>query len=685
MRDLMTVQERVEALRREIEQHNYRYYVLDQPEVTDAEYDRLMQELRRLEADHPELQSPDSPTQRVGAGPLEAFGIVEHRLPLLSLANAFGPDELRAWHQRVVRLIGDRELCYVLEPKIDGLAISLTYEDGRLTVAATRGDGLRGENVTENVRTIRSVPLRLQGKVPRAVEVRGEVFLSRAAFEKINAARLAEGQPPFMNPRNCAAGSLRQLDPRITATRPLDMILYQVGYHEDGNLPRSHWALLALLREWGFKTNPYNQRLEGLEAVVTACAEWQERRESLAYDVDGVVVKIDDVDVQGELGAVGREPRWAIAYKFPPTQVTTKLLKIDINVGRTGSINPFAVLEPVQIGGVTVRLASLHNAEDIHRKDVREGDTVIVQRAGEVIPQLIGPVLSKRPPDAQPWQLPTHCPRCGAAVVKPDGEAMAYCTGGVECPAQLFEALKHFASRQAMEIDGLGEKLAVALMQSGLVKDVADVYYLTKEQLIGLERLADKSAENLLRSLEVSKTRSPARVLFALGIRHVGGQTAALLIHAFGSIDALAEAPEAEINAVEGVGPKIAASVRAWFDEPRNQAVLDKLRAAGLRFAEERAAGAEDLPLAGKAFVITGRLERWSRLTAEARIKELGGTVGDAVSKKTDYLVVGAEPGSKLAKAQKLGTTVLDEDGFDAVLAGEAPLTAADGDTTGTV
>jgi DNA ligase (NAD+) len=673
MQDLMTVRERVEELRRQIEQHNYRYYVLDQPEVSDAEYDTLMQELRRLEAEHPELQSPDSPTQRVGAGPLEAFGIVEHRLPLLSLANAFGEDELRAWHQRVVRLIGERALCYVLEPKIDGLAVSLFYEDGRLAVAATRGDGLRGENVTEQVRTIRSVPLRLQGKVPQSLEVRGEVFLSRAAFQRINEARLAEGQPAFMNPRNCAAGSLRQLDPRITASRPLDMILYQVGYHEDGNLPRSHWELLARLREWGFKTNPYNQRLEGLDAVIAACAGWEARRESLAYDVDGVVVKIDDLDLQAELGAVGREPRWAIAYKFPPTQVTTKLHKIDVNVGRTGSINPFAVLEPVQIGGVTVKLASLHNAEDIHRKDVREGDTVVVQRAGEVIPQIIGPVLSKRPPDAKPWELPTHCPRCGAAVIKPEGEAMAYCTGGVECPAQLFEALKHFASRAAMEIDGLGEKLAVVLIQAGLVKDVADVYSLTKEQLVELDRLADKSAENLLRSLEVSKSRPPARVLFALGIRHVGSQIAALLINAFGSIDALAAAPEAEINTVEGVGPKIAASVRAWFDEPRNQAVLDKLGAAGLRFADDRPANTDDLPFAGKTFVITGRLERWTRLAAEARIKELGGSVGDAVSRKTDYLVVGADPGSKLAKAQKLGTSVLDEARFEALLAGEVP------------
>ena len=407
------VRERVEELRRQIEHHNYRYYVLDQPEVSDAEYDRLMEELRRLEAEHPELASPDSPTQRVGAGPLAAFGIVAHRLPLLSLANAFGPEALRAWHGRVTRLIGERSLCYVLEPKIDGLAVSLVYEEGRFSLAATRGDGLHGENVTQNVRTIRSVPMALRGRAPRYLEVRGEVYLSRAAFDRINEERLAAGQPAFMNPRNAAAGSLRQLDPRITASRPLDIFVYQLGYYEDGTLPRSHWEIVGLLRELGFKTNPYNERVESLDAVLAACARWEARRESLPYDIDGVVVKIDDLDVQAELGAVGREPRWAIAYKFAPTQATTRLLRIDVNVGRTGSINPFAVLEPVQIGGVTVKLASLHNEEDIHRKDLRVGDTVVVQRAGEVIPQVIGPVLSKRPPDAQPNRMPERCQRCG--------------------------------------------------------------------------------------------------------------------------------------------------------------------------------------------------------------------------------------------------------------------------------
>jgi DNA ligase (NAD+) len=402
MQELLTVRERVAELRQQIEYHNYRYYVRDEPEITDAEYDRLMRELRALEAEHPELASPDSPTQRVGAGPLEAFGVVEHRLPLLSLANAFSPAELRAWHARAIRLLGARDLCYVLEPKIDGLAVSLTYEDGRLTVAATRGDGLRGENVTENVRTIRSVPLTLRGQAPRVVEVRGEVYLPRAAFERLNRQRAADGLPPFMNPRNAAAGALRQLDPRITATRPLDALLYQIGYYDDGGLPRSHWERLELLQEWGFRTNPYNERVESLDAVVEHCLGWEARRETLDYDADGVVVKIDDVDVQGELGAVGREPRWAIAYKFPPVQATTKLLKIDVNVGRTGSVNPFAVLEPVPIGGVMVKLAALHNAEDIRRKDLREGDTVIVQRAGDVIPQVVGPHLQEGVQRGQP-------------------------------------------------------------------------------------------------------------------------------------------------------------------------------------------------------------------------------------------------------------------------------------------
>src|SRR5579883_2486227 len=669
MQDTLTARERVEELRRQIDYHNYRYYVLDEPEVSDAEYDRLMQELRRLEAEHPELASPDSPTQRVGAGPLEAFGVVEHRLPLLSLANAFSPDELRAWHARVVRIIGERPLCYVLEPKIDGLAVSLTYEDGRLTLAATRGDGLRGENVTENVRTIRSVPLTLRGRVPRVVEVRGEVYLPRAAFAKLNRQREAEGQPPFMNPRNAAAGSLRQLDPRITASRPLDILLYQIGYHEDGALPRSHWERLALLREWGFRTNKYNERVDSLDDVIAHCLGWEARRETLDYDADGVVVKIDDVDVQAELGAVGREPRWAIAYKFPPIQATTKLLKIDVNVGRTGSINPFAVLEPVPIGGVMVKLAALHNAEDIHRKDIREGDTVIVQRAGEVIPQVIGPVLSKRPPDAKPYELPTHCPSCGAPIEQPPDEAMAYCTNNpANCRAQLYELLKHFASRACLEIDGLGEKLAAALIAAGLVHDVADLYTLTKDQLVGLERMGDKSAENLLASIARSKQRPPARLLHGLGIRHVGAETAARLLDAFGSLDALGQATEAEIAAVEGIGPTIARSVRQWFDEPRNQTVLAKLRAAGLPLGQPATRPADGLPLAGQAFVLTGRLERLSRAEAEARLRALGATVSDTVSKKTSYLVVGAEPGSKLKKAQALGTPLLDEPAFLALL-----------------
>jgi DNA ligase (NAD+) len=667
--DLLAVRERVEELRRQIEYHNYRYYVLDDPEISDAEYDQLMEELRRLEAEHPELQSPDSPTQRVGAGPLEAFGIVEHRLPLLSLANAFSPEALRAWHGRVARLIGERALRYVLEPKIDGLAVSLVYEQGRLSVAATRGDGLHGENVTANVRTIRSVPLTLQGNPPPVVEVRGEVYLSRAAFERINAERAEAGQPLFANPRNAAAGSLRQLDPRITASRPLDIFFYQIGYAEGAALPRSHWDCLGLLRAWGLRTNPETQLVEGIDAVVEAAVAWEHRRERLPYDIDGVVVKIDDRDLQAELGAVGREPRWAIAYKFAPTQATTRLLKIDVNIGRTGSVNPFAVLEPVSIGGVVVKLAALHNAQDVRRKDIREGDTVIVQRAGEVIPQVIGPVLSKRPPDAKPYELPTHCPSCGAPIEQPPGEAMAYCTNNpANCRAQLYELLKHFASRACLEIDGLGEKLAAALIDAGLVHDVADLYTLTKEQLVGLERMGDKSAENLLASIARSKQRPPARLLHGLGIRHVGGETAARLLDAFGSIDALGQATEAEIAAVEGIGPTIARSVRQWFDEPRNQTVLAKLRAAGLPLGQPATRTADGLPLAGQAFVLTGRLERLSRAEAEARLRALGATVSDTVSKKTSYLVVGAEPGSKLKKAQALGTPLLDEPAFLALL-----------------
>ncbi len=664
--DLQTLHIRAEELRRQINFHNYRYYVLDDPEVSDAEYDQLMQELRAIEADHPELQSPDSPTQRVGAGPAAQFAVVPHRVPMLSLANAFTPEALRAWHERARRLVGRDVHDFTIEPKIDGLAIMLRYEHGRLSVGATRGDGFQGEDITANLKTVRTVPLSLNGSPPPFLEVRGEVYLSRAAFQKINDERAAAGQPLFANPRNCAAGSVRQLDSRISARRPLDVFIYALG-EAKGWQPRSQWEMLAAFAEWGFKTNPNNSRTHDIDEVIEACSAWEHRRESLAYEIDGLVVKINDVYLQSELGAVGREPRWAIAFKFPPMQATTRLIDIKVNVGRTGSLNPYAELEPVQVSGVTVKQATLHNEDDIRRKDIRVGDTVLVQRAGEVIPQVIGPILSKRPPDAQPYALPTECPVCHSPVVRPEGEAMARCTGGfAKCVAQRFELLKHFVGRGSMDIESVGEKLAWTLIQNGLVYDPADLYSLQRDQLLGLERMGDKSTQNVLDNITASKARSLTRVLFALGIRYVGWQNAELLARAFGNMDALRSATNEDIVAVEGIGPKIADSVAAWFGDPENLRMLDKLVAAGVNMVEASATASG--PLAGLTIVVTGRLEHYTRGQIEQRIKELGGIVGDSVSKKTDYLVAGEDAGSKLAKAQKLGTSILDENGFDALV-----------------
>jgi DNA ligase (NAD+) len=602
----------------------------------------------------------------VGAGPAEQFAVVPHRVPMLSLANAFSPDSLRAWHERASRLAGREVRDFIIEPKIDGLAIMLRYEQGRLSIGATRGDGFQGEDITANLKTVRTVPLGLNGAPPPYLEVRGEVYLSRAAFQKINDERAAAGQSLFANPRNCAAGSVRQLDSRITARRPLDVFIYALGEAEDWR-PRSQWEMLEAFSEWGFKTNPNNARKQTIDDVIEACAEWEHRRESLAYEIDGVVVKINDLHVQSELGAVGREPRWAIAFKFPPMQATTRLLSIEVNVGRTGSLNPFAVLEPVQVSGVTVKQASLHNEDDIRRKDIRIGDTVLVQRAGEVIPQVIGPILNKRPADARPYELPRTCPVCGSPVIRPEGEAMARCTGGfATCIAQRFELLKHFVGRGSMDIESVGEKLAWTLIQNGLVYDPADLYALKREQLLDLERMGEKSAQNVLDNIEASKQRSLTRVLFALGIRYVGWQNAELLARAFGTMDRLREASNEDILAVEGIGPKIADSVCAWFGEAENLRVVDKLVAAGVNMVERSASASG--PLAGLTIVVTGRLERYTRGQIEQRIKDLGGTVGDSVSKKTDYLVAGDDAGSKLDKAHKLGTPILDEAGFDALV-----------------
>jgi len=517
MRDVNKAKQRIEELREIINHHNYRYYVLDSPEISDAEYDELMKELRQLEAEHPELVTPDSPTQRIGAPPVEAFGVVEHPQPLLSLTNAFSYEELAAWHKRVSKLLGGRQFDLVCEPKIDGLAVALTYVDGLLVTGATRGDGYRGEDITQNLRTIRSIPLSVPKEAPPRFEVRGEVYLPKAGFKKLNEERAKERLPLFANPRNAAAGSVRQLDSGITARRPLDIFIYGLGWAEGKAVPDTHWEIMQYLKSLGFKINPNIALRRSLDEVEKYHQSWVESREKSPYEADGIVAKVNSIALQQELGTVAHEPRWAIAYKFPAIQGVTKLIDIGINVGRTGSLNPYAVLEPVRVGGVVISSAALHNEEDIHRKDIRIGDWVVVQRAGEVIPEIVEPIVSRRTGKEKIFSMPSRCPVCGSEVIKPEGEAMHRCTN-TACPSQALEKIKHFVSRGAMDIDGVGEKLCQALFEAGLVKDAADLYYLTNEQLLGLERMADKSASNVLNSIEESKDRSLARVIFALGI-----------------------------------------------------------------------------------------------------------------------------------------------------------------------
>ncbi|HEU4759311.1 MAG TPA: NAD-dependent DNA ligase LigA [Dehalococcoidia bacterium] len=650
---------RAEELRAQISRHDYLYYALNQPEISDAEYDELMRRLRAVEEHYPELITPDSPTQRVPGQPVEGFPSVEHRQPLLSLANAFNSDQLRAWYRRATALAEREGFDMVCEPKIDGLAVALVYENGRLTQGATRGDGYRGDNITENLKTIRSIPLQLRGEAPAAFEVRGEVYMPKPAFERLNEQMLDRAEKPFMNPRNAAAGSLRQKDPRVTARRGLNIWLYQLGW-ADGGHPPTHWETLQWLGELGFRINPETQRFQELDAVERHYRRWLEKRHELEYEIDGMVVKIDDMSLWDRLGYVGREPRWAIAYKFPPIQATTKLSRIAINVGRTGSLNPFAQLEPVQVGGVIVKQATLHNEDDIRRKDIREGDTVIVQRAGDVIPQVVGPVVSRRTGAEKPFVMPERCPVCGSKAQRPPGEAMSYCTNAA-CPAQMFRWLTHFTGRGAMDIEGLGEQWCGVLLAKGLVKDPADVYYLTREQLLGLERIGPLLADKILANIAASKQRPLGRLLFALGIRHVGGETAELLAERFGGLDALASATLEELQAVPAIGPKIGESVYEYFRDERNLRVIEKLRAAGVRLEGERRQRVEG-PLTGQSFVITGTLASMPRSKAEALLRALGADVGNSMTRKTTYLVAGEQPGSKLQKAQQYGTQLLDEE-----------------------
>ena len=665
MEDVVKVGQRIEELRKAINHHNYRYYVLDSPEISDAEYDELMRELKQLEAEHSELLTADSPTQRIGAPPVEAFGVVEHPEPLLSLANAFSHEELLAWYRRATNLLGGRKFDFVCEPKIDGLAVALTYLDGLLVTGATRGDGYRGEDITQNLRTIRSIPLSVAKEAPPRFEVRGEVYLPKAGFKRLNEVRAKEGLPLFANPRNAAAGSVRQLDSSVTARRPLDIFVYGLGPVEGKAVPDRHWEIMQWLKSLGFKINPDIAIYHTIDEVEECYQRWVNIRESWPYEADGMVVKVNPVALQRELGNVAHEPRWAIAYKFPAIQGTTRLLDIGINVGRTGSLNPYAILEPVRVGGVVISQAALHNEEDIHRKDIRVGDTVIVQRAGEVIPEIVGPVVSRRTGEEKVFYMPGRCPVCGSEVIKPEGEAMHRCSN-TACPSQALERIKHFVSRGAMDIDGVGDKLCQALFEAGLVRDVADLYYLTREKLLGLDRMADKSVSNVLDSIERSKDRPLARVIFALGILHVGEEYAELLAENFASIDDLAKASRDELLSIPAIGPKIADSIVAFFRQEGNKGIIEKLRKAGVRLGKEKAEETrpEELSLAGLEFVLTGKLESFARSEAEAKIETLGGKAGSDVTKKTSYVVVGADPGSKLGKAQKLGVKTINEAEF---------------------
>ena len=661
----MTAAERIEHLRAEIRRHEELYYVHAAPEIADSEFDALMRELQALETEHPELSSPDSPTQRVGGRPSESFATVEHLMPMLSLDNAYSEDELREFDERVRRgLDTTTAVAYVAELKIDGLSIALTYEDGRLVRGATRGDGLRGEDVTANVRTIRALPLTLRGGPKGRVEVRGEVFLPRRNFGRLNEERMAAGEPLFANPRNAAAGAMRNLDPGLVSRRGLSAWTYQLVTPTRSDAAPTHATMLERLHEWGLPVEKHWQRCEGIDEVWAFCERWREERQTLQFETDGVVVKVDRVALREQLGATSKFPRWATAFKFPAQQKTTLLRQIAVNIGRTGAATPYAVLDPVFVGGSTVSMATLHNPEDLARKDIREGDTVIVEKAGDVIPRVVGPVLSKRPENSEPWKMPTACPVCGSTLIKPEDEVVWRCENA-SCPAKLRRSIEHFASRGAMNIEGLGESLIDQLVERGLVRDVADLYDLDAPTLENLERMGKKSAANLLAEIERSKANDVWRLINGLGIRHVGERGAQVLVHHIGSVAGLVAASLEDLQQVREVGPVLAASARQWFDEPSNRRLLERLTAAGVRVeAPARAKPEGPQPLEGLTFVITGTLDAMSRDEAQRRIEVLGGKVTSSVSKKTSYLVTGADAGSKLEKARTLGVATLDEPAF---------------------
>jgi DNA ligase (NAD+) len=671
--------EKLELLRSQIRHHNYRYHVLDDPEIPDSEYDRLMRKLQDLEAQYPELVTADSPTQRVGDQPITAFGTVKHKLPMLSLDNAFSPEELHDFHRRVTERLnigsaGD-SLAYAAEPKLDGAAVSLLYEEGRLVRGATRGDGTTGEDITHNVRTIEGVPLRLIGSgYPKTLEVRGEVFMPKAGFAAFNEQARERGEKTFVNPRNAAAGSLRQLDPKLTAARPLDIYIYSVGFNEGGSLPDRHSEILDQLQQWGLKTCPERKVVSGVQGCLDYYNDIGSRRGSLRYEIDGVVYKVDSITEQQQLGFVSRAPRWAVAHKFPAQEELTIVLGIEFQVGRTGALTPVARLEPVFVGGVTVSNATLHNIDELRRKDVRVGDTVIVRRAGDVIPEVVSVIENRRPGKTHSVQLPEHCPVCQSKVTREEGEAVARCSGGLYCSAQRAEALKHFVSRRALDIEGLGAKLIEQLVASDKINTPADLYGLKEDELAVLERMGVKSAHNLILAIEASKETSLARFLFSLGIREVGEATAASLAAHFGNLESLMAAEEEELMTVSDVGPIVAARIRAFFDEQHNRQVIHRLQQSGVRWPEsEPQLAPGGGALTGKTFVLTGTLSDMSRDAAKQLITEHGGKVTGSVSSKTDFVVIGENPGSKRSKAEKLGVVLLDENDFKSLMNGSYP------------
>jgi len=661
-----------QRLRTELERHNYQYYVLDQPLVSDAEFDRLFRQLQQLERDYPELVDPESPTQRVGGSPLPEFRQLTHRTPMLSLNNAFSEEEVTAFDRRVREGLDEEDVEYLAEPKFDGLAISLSYEQGRFIRGATRGDGYTGEDVTPNLRTVKSIPLRLRGKaLPALLEVRGEVLMYRRDFDSLNERQRANGEKEFANPRNAAAGSLRQLDSRITAARPLRFFAYAVGAIEGAAVPNSHSAVEDWLQSLGLPVCPERRVVHAVQGLMRFYHLMGERRAGLPYEIDGVVYKVNSLAAQQQLGYVSRAPRFAIAHKYPAEEANTEVLAIEVQVGRTGALTPVARLAPVFVGGVTVTNATLHNEDELRRKDVRIGDTVVVRRAGDVIPEVVAVVREKRAKGAAEFRMPTSCPVCGSAVVRLPDEAVARCSGGLVCAAQRKQALLHFASRRAMDIEGLGEKLVDQLVDHNIVKTAADLYRLGLVALAGLERMAEKSAQNVLQAIERSKNTTLARFIFALGIRNVGEATAKELARHFGSLDRLMQADEEALRQVPDIGPVVALSIAQFFSEAHNREVIEEMRACGVHWPEgEPRAAASAASLAGKIFVLTGTLPNMSREEAKELIEAQGGKVAASVSRKTDYVVAGTEAGTKLAKAEELGIAVLDEAGLLELLKG---------------